>query len=365
MTGIDRASLSGDKTAEAVPNAETLVVPNMAIPVTAYAEKPMKFSGLDFKTWQQKMFFYLTMLNLVRFLTEDAPKLKEDESDVQLVSAVQAWNHSDFLCRNYIMNCLSDSLYKVYSVLKTSKALWDSLDRKYRTEDAGTKKFIVARILEFTMVDYKKVLNQVQDLQMIIHDMEAEGMPMNEAFQVAVIIEKLSPGRKDFKNYLKHKRKEMSVENLVLILRIKEDDMNRFVGSSNANVVEVKKNSKFKKGKPDKKPNLGPKAGILRRNFKESVSTVTRWTYLLSPTETGEKLFMENSSTFEVLGKGKVMLKMTSGKELTLNDVLYVSDIRKNLVSGSPLNKHGFRIVFEFDKVILSKKGMFVGKKVM
>lgn len=41
------------------------------------------------------------------------------------------------------------------------------------------------------MVDSKKVVNQVQDLQMIMHDMEAEGMPMNEAFQVAVIIEKL------------------------------------------------------------------------------------------------------------------------------------------------------------------------------
>ena len=33
---------------------------------------------------------------------------------------------------------------------------------------------------------------------------------MNESFQVAVIIEKLPNGWKDFKNYLKHKRKEMS-----------------------------------------------------------------------------------------------------------------------------------------------------------
>ena len=53
---------------------------------------------------------------------------------------------------------------------------------------------------------------------------------------------------------------------------------------------------------------------------------------------------------------------MTSGKQLTLNNVLYVSKIRKNLVSGSLLNKHGFRMVFESDKVILSKSGMYVGK---
>ena len=52
---------------------------------------------------------------------------------------------------------------------------------------------------------------------------------------------------------------------------------------------------------------------------------------------------------------------MTSGKQLTLNNVLYVSKIRKNLVSGSLLNKHGFRMIFESDKVILSKSGMYVG----
>ena len=41
----------------------------------------------------------------------------------------------------------------------------------------------------------------------------------------------------------------------------------------------------------------------------------------------GEQLFMGNSSTSKVKGKGKVILKMTSGKELTLNDVLHVPEI--------------------------------------
>uniref|UniRef100_A0A2N9HRU5 Retrovirus-related Pol polyprotein from transposon TNT 1-94-like beta-barrel domain-containing protein n=1 Tax=Fagus sylvatica TaxID=28930 RepID=A0A2N9HRU5_FAGSY len=61
--------------------------------------------------------------------------------------------------------------------------------------------------------------------------------------------------------------------------------------------------------------------------------------------EHGEQLFMGNSSTARVEGKGKVILKMTSGKELILNDVLHVLDIRKNLVSGSLLSKNGFKLV--------------------
>ena len=37
-----------------------------------HGEKPKKFSGTDFKRWQQKMLFYLTTLNLARFFCEDA-----------------------------------------------------------------------------------------------------------------------------------------------------------------------------------------------------------------------------------------------------------------------------------------------------
>ena len=40
--------------------------------------------------------------------------------------------------------------------------------------------------------------------------------------------------------------------------------------------------------------------------------------------DNGEQLFMGNSSSSKVEGQGKVVLKMTSGKELTLNDVLHV-----------------------------------------
>ena len=35
------------------------------------------------------MLFYLTTLNLARFLQEDAPALKENETDKQVVAAVK------------------------------------------------------------------------------------------------------------------------------------------------------------------------------------------------------------------------------------------------------------------------------------
>ena len=81
--------------------------------------------------------------------------------------------------------------------------------------------------------------------------------------------------------------------------------------------------------------------------------------------DNGEQLFMGNSSSSKVEGQGKVVLKMTSGKEFTPNDVLHVPEIRKNLVSGSLLSKKGFKFVFASDNFILTKNGMYVGKGYM
>ena len=137
---------------------------------------------------------------------------------------VDAWKHSDFLCKNYILNGLDNTLYNVYSLIKTTKELWESLDRKYKTEDAGMKKLVVGIFLDYKIVDSKTIISQVQDLQVILHEIHVEGMVLSESFQVAAIIEKLPPNWKDLKNYLKHKRKEMKLEDLIVRLRIEEDN---------------------------------------------------------------------------------------------------------------------------------------------
>ncbi|XP_057465108.1 uncharacterized protein LOC130754854 [Actinidia eriantha] len=136
--------------------------------------------------------------------------------------------------------------------LPTAKLLWDSLDKKYKVEDAGTKKFLIGRFLDFKMVDSKKVMAQVQNFQLILHELAAKGMTLVEEFQVGVIIEKLPPSWKDFKNYLKHKRKGMSLKDLIVCLNDRKDSYHM---ESKAYVVE----HSYKNGNQNKKRKLsGP-----------------------------------------------------------------------------------------------------------
>jgi hypothetical protein len=55
--------------------------------------------------------------------------------------------------------------------------------------------------------------------------------------------------------------------------------------------------------------------------------------------EDGCILFIGNSTIVAVKGKGTMNLEFTSGNVLTLTDVYYVPEIRKNLMSGGLLNK--------------------------
>lgn len=75
-----------------------------------------------------------------------------------------------------------------------------------------------------------------------------------------------------------------------------------------------------------------------------------------------EEVIDGDARTASVAGKGKVLLKLTSGESLALHSVLHVPNMRRNLVSGSILNKAGIKLVFEADKVVLTRNGDFVGK---
>eukprot|EP00261_Vitis_vinifera_P027472 XP_010661281.1 PREDICTED: uncharacterized protein LOC104881771 [Vitis vinifera] len=60
-----------------------------------------------------------------------------------------------------------------------------------------------------------------------------------------------------------------------------------------------------------------------------------------------QEVQMGNEGRSKVLGKGTIEVAFTSGKRVTLINVLYVPDMNKNLVSGDLLGKPGIKAVFE------------------
>ncbi|XP_070013388.1 uncharacterized protein [Nicotiana sylvestris] len=218
------------------------------------------------------------------------------------------------------------------------------------------------------MVDSKYATTQVQELQVINHDLLAGAM-----------IEKLPPLWKDFKNYLKHKCKEMLLEELIVRLRIEEDNkVSEKKGRENStimgtNIVEDAPQNKIKKKEgfwTEKQPKQeavqwkllqlweswtqiyrlscskeiqeegsskhveNPKEWWIDYGATHHVCVVREVFAIYAPIGPEETLSMGNSATVEIEGCGKIYLKMTFGKMVILNNVLHVPEIRKNLVSA-------------------------------
>ncbi|GJV76544.1 hypothetical protein Tco_1508128 [Tanacetum coccineum] len=100
-----------------------------------HVEKPKKFKGPDFRRWQQKMLFYLTSLHVSYVLTDSEPT----------------------------------NPYLVDGENVPTKAQ-ESLEKKYRTQVACSKKFVVEKFLNFKMNDEKPVVKQVEKIQIIVHE---------------------------------------------------------------------------------------------------------------------------------------------------------------------------------------------------
>ena len=203
-----------------------------------------RFDGNNFSRWQDKMKFLLTALKIFYILDPDLPPVPEepkpsedgtlpDQATVDDVRKQRKQRGEDeLLCRGHILNTLSDRLYDYFQQMKTAKEIWEALQFKYQAEEEGTNRFLIAKYLNFKMVDTKSLLVQVHELQVIVSKLISLKIEIPEAFQVGAIIAKLPPSWKEFGKKMIRKSEDISLEQLQKILRIEEESLNRDVGIS-------------------------------------------------------------------------------------------------------------------------------------
>ena len=105
-----------------------------------------KFLGVEFKRWQKKMLILLTFLNVAYVIRTLKPKEKENKT-LEKARKNNKWENNDFICGGHILNSMCDSLFDIYQFHESAKILFDSLEDKYMSEDASSKKFLVSNFI--------------------------------------------------------------------------------------------------------------------------------------------------------------------------------------------------------------------------
>ena len=92
--------------------------------------------------------------------------------------------------------------------------------------------------------------------------------------------------------------------------------------------------------------------------FNEYLST-------LIERESSQKVKLGDDYRYPIKGVGEASYKLESGKLLKMKDVLYVSGLKKNLLSISGLEKKGFRVAFVDGQVLMWPRGKTINDAVV
>ncbi|XP_047250086.1 uncharacterized protein LOC107876786 [Capsicum annuum] len=257
---------------------------------------------------------------------------------------------------------------------KEGKVIWEALIKKFTAEDVTKQKFVVGKFYNWQMSDVKEIKIQINEYQNLLEDLKAKDITLPEKFVAGVLIEKLPESWNDYKNNLKHKQTNFTIEKIINHILIEDTNRNESFKSKqaalNANLVQGQhsnnrryriRNNKEMRNPP--KANLAERDEIIAAVISEvnMVAHIKEWSvdsgatrhictnreafaFYTSIGDDSEVVYLGYSRTAKVLGKGKVLLKLTSGKTLALMDVLHVPTMQANLISVALLDKVGMKV---------------------
>ncbi|KAL6345172.1 hypothetical protein AAG906_013656 [Vitis piasezkii] len=295
------------------------------------------------------------LVRLDRFDGSNFTRWQDKENDTpQVVAARKKREEDELICRGHILNALSDRLYDLYTNTNSMREIWEALENKYKVK----KKLKVLKI------------------------------ELPEAFQVGAIVAKLPSSWKGYRKRILHKSEDYSLEEIQKHLRIEEESRSRDKmveesngGTNKANAISkanhprgknnnnkrIRKLYEPQENQEQFKGKKGPcfvrkdqKGVVVNAIDEEIIATlsdvcvvqgkVQGWWYDTCATvhvtydkslfktfedaKGDQEVQMGNEGKSKVLGKGTIEVVFTSGKKVTLTNVLYVPDMNKNLVSG-------------------------------
>ena len=198
-----------------LPNNSTIQKPyykqsvdNFTMAGVAEAMRPDKFTSVHFKRWLIKVGLWFRAMHVW-----DA-RLGKPEGELTAKEQKKFTDANDLFI-GCIFSVLENKVYDAYMHHTDAKELWDALIAEYDASNAGSELYLMETFHNYRMVNNRNVVEQAHEVVSIMRELELLNCPLPDKFVAGCVIAKFPSSWKDFTMTLKHKRQELSVQNLI------------------------------------------------------------------------------------------------------------------------------------------------------
>ena len=106
-------------------------------------------TGTNFNRWKDKLMFFLTALKVAYILNPNLPEIPtsaEGESE-EVTKQRQKREEDEIICRDHILNTLSDSYYDMFQGVRNPREIWAAIEREYTSQKQAQISFLLRNIL--------------------------------------------------------------------------------------------------------------------------------------------------------------------------------------------------------------------------
>ncbi|CAA7059283.1 unnamed protein product [Microthlaspi erraticum] len=298
---------------------------------------------------------------------------------------------------------VGDHVLRKIKNTESAAEMWSLLDRLYTETSLPNRIHLQLKFYSYRMVESKNVDENVDDFLKIVAELSSLNVEVSDEVQAILLLTSLTPSFDQLKHTLKYGRESLSLEEVISSARSRERELSesnkgdRNIGASLYTNERGRQTSWGPKGKNDRsrsrsnsktrltcwfckkeghikkdcyarKKKYGDdaqgEAGVIIEKlvYSEALSvndqdSKEQWvidsgcTYHMTSRRDWFSEFNENVSTLILLGDdhivetkgcGSIKLKTNGGSIRVLNNVRYVPNLRRNLISTGTLDKLGY-----------------------
>ncbi|KAL0334057.1 UNVERIFIED_CONTAM: hypothetical protein Sangu_1561900 [Sesamum angustifolium] len=133
------------------------------------------------------------------------------------------YDRDNKIVRGHLLNHMNNYMFDLFVNYRRAKEIWITLETRCEGDNAGRKKYLVGQWLQFQMIEEKPTMDQIHEYENLVADILSEGMEMCEILQVNILL-KYPFYLEEYRNHLKHKKRDLTLEELIGHMRTEESN---------------------------------------------------------------------------------------------------------------------------------------------